>query len=66
MTMMRRYPFATDRVRRSLLVGVIGWVILVTVLLAAIRSAGAVEPSTGRIGSLHQAVSCSAPSAARQ
>ncbi|HOY66652.1 MAG TPA: hypothetical protein PLP29_07165 [Candidatus Ozemobacteraceae bacterium] len=63
MTMMRRYPFANDRVRRSLLVGVIGWVILVAALLAAIRSAGAFEPAAGRTGVLHHVVSHSAPPA---
>lgn len=57
MQTMRKYPFLDEHVRRSLLVGVIGWILLLTVLLFATRSAGAAEPvpaiaatSTGSAG----------------
>lgn len=45
-TMMRKYPFLNESVRRSLLIGVVGWLLIVFALLFAVRSAGAQELGT--------------------
>jgi len=46
--MMRKYPFLSGEVRRSLLVGIIGWIVLVAAFLFVVRSAGAAGPGNLR------------------
>ena len=47
--MMRKYPFLNEGVRRSLLIGVVSWLLIVFALLFAARSAGAQELGNVRL-----------------